>query len=151
MSTISSSSSSETVEIKIPAAYLEDVRSALIAEIVSVSDALRVNQDSLISGQSNGDREDRAYAAGWLRNDVRLLDQLLDASGDTKVTAERNTVTEALQALVRVLVDRLGHQCEYAPIGMGSVLELSAAVRWAAEEAIRIEPASGGDYGRVVS
>jgi len=132
-------SSSRAVEITIPADYLEDVRSAIVAEINSDSDALRENHASLLSG-SLGGREDRASALGWLRNDSRLLDQLLDASGDTKVTAECNTVTEALQSLVRVLIDRLADEAGYAPIPMGSVLELCAALRWAAEEAIRLTP-----------
>jgi len=133
-------SSSRAVEITIPADYLEDVRSAIVAEINSDSDALRENHASLLSG-SLGGREDRASALGWLRNDSRLLDHLLDATGDTKVTADLSTVTHVLEETVRVLSSRLGQQCGYAPIAMGAVLELCAALRWAAEEAVRIEPA----------
>jgi len=132
-------SSSRAVEITIPADYLEDVRSAIVAEINSDCYALRENHASLLAG-SLGGREDRASALGWLRNDSRLLDHLLDATGDTKVTADLSTVTHVLGETVRVLSSRLGQQCEYSPVPVGSVLELCAALRWAAEEAVRIEP-----------
>jgi hypothetical protein len=132
-------------ETTIPADYLEDVRSALVLEIVNGNDALRDDQERLVSERSAMARDDRACAMRLLGSDVRLLDELLGSSGDTKVTAERDTITEALQATVRVLGSRLVEQLEYAPIEMGAVLDLAGRLRWAAEEAARLNPALGGD------
>ena len=101
--------SPKPVAIAIPADYLEDVRTALIAEIENDGNALQTDQEAVRSGSSSEDvgRADRASAARLLRNDVRLLDQLLDAGGQTRVSAEPETLHEVLQAMVRVLSSRL--------------------------------------------
>jgi hypothetical protein len=137
----------QSTEITIPAGYLEDARSALVAEVHSDGDALRVDQGRLVSGSSVA-RDDRAGAMRLLRNDVHLLDQLLEARGDTKVAAERDTITEALQAIVRVLTDRLVEQTGFVPLDMGAVLDLVGRLRWAAEEAVRIDPDLAPDASR---
>jgi hypothetical protein len=120
---------------------LEDARSALVEEINSDSDALRMNHADTLRRGPGSDPADRAASARWLRNDIQLLDQLLDASSDTKLTAERDALTEMLQEMVRLLAARLGEQANYAPVPMGAVLEITGRLRWAAEEAIRIDPA----------
>jgi hypothetical protein len=125
--------------ITIPAGYLEDVRSALVTEIHFCGEALRTDQESLVSGSSSA-VEDRACAMRLLRSDMQLLDQLLEASGDAKVTADPDTITQALQSMVRLLSARLAAKVDYSPIEMGAVLVLAGRLRWAAEEALRIEP-----------
>jgi hypothetical protein len=62
--------------LKIPA-YLEDVRSATIAELKSDSDRLHAN------------REDRDMSARILQRSTRLLDQVLTATGEVTVTADQ--------------------------------------------------------------
>jgi hypothetical protein len=128
------------MQITIPAEYLEDVRSALVSEINQDSDALQVNQASLLEKNGELNREDRDASVRWLRNDLQLLDQLLDGSEARKVTADRDALIEVLQAMVRVLAGRLTDVCEYAPVPLGDVVELSARLRWAADEAIRLHP-----------
>jgi hypothetical protein len=77
--------------LKIPAAYLEDVRSATIAELKSDSDRLHA-----------ANREDRDMSARILQRSTRLLDQVLTATGEVTVTAEESsegcTAEEALNA-----------------------------------------------------
>jgi hypothetical protein len=129
--------------IRIPAAYLEDVRCALVDEIDSDSGALAVNQAALV--ESKADRvemhlADRDASVETLARDLRLLAQLRDATGDTKVTGDVDTLTHTLEAMVRILGRRLTDVCQYGPIPLGDVLELTARLRWAANEAIRLEP-----------
>jgi hypothetical protein len=134
--------STQSVEIKIPAEYLEDVRTALIAEIENDSNALETNQEALTSStRSNEDvgRADRDSSVRLLRADVRLLDQLLDASGETKVSADWATLHEGLQSMVRVLSSRLVDECGFAPVDMEAVLELADRLRWAAEQSAAID------------
>jgi hypothetical protein len=122
------------VSITMPDDYLEDARSAVLAEIASDTDALReVSAD------------DRESSALILRRSVQLLDPLLKATGDTKLTAEvdctSSPLVHMLEALIRLLVERLRDAAQYAPLPMGDVADLAAELGWAAEEAIRIEPA----------
>jgi hypothetical protein len=133
--------STQSVEIKIPAEYLEDVRTALIAEIEHDSNALETNQEALTSSTRNEDvgRADRDSSVRLLRADVRLLDQLLDASGETKVSADWATLHEGLQSMVRVLSSRLVDECGFAPVDMEAVLELADRLRWAAEQSAAID------------
>ena len=69
-----------------------------------------------------------------------LRAKLLDASGDTQVTADSDTLVFVLEEMTRVLAERLTEHMNYTPVDMGAVLDLSASLRWAAEEAIRINP-----------
>jgi hypothetical protein len=133
----------EQAAVTIPAAYLEDVRSALVDEIDSDSDAIAVDQADL--RESEIDRlemhqADRDAAVRMLSRDLQLLAQVLDATDDTTVTGDPSSIAEALQATVRVLSRRLNDLCGYGPLPLGDVPELAARLRWAADEAIRIEP-----------
>ncbi len=130
--------SSHPVGLTIPAAYLEDVRTALVAEINSDSEAIRTDQKAVLEGSSVGS-EDRGAAVRILREDMQLLDQALSASGETTVvTGERAALVHALDAMVRVLSARLVYQCEYAPVEMAAVAELADRLRWSAEQAAAI-------------
>ena len=134
----------EQVAVTIPAAYLEDVRSALAKEIKMDGDALRADQAKLVAAVGARDIEfhpdDRDGAADSLSQDVRLLEQLHNATGDTKLTGEAGTLAHTLEATVRVLCGRLKGVCQYGPLPMRDVIELSSRLRWAADEAIRIYP-----------
>jgi hypothetical protein len=137
----------QSAAITIPADFLEDVRSALVAELDRDSDALRTDQAALLSsGKDRSEswakatRADRDLAVRLLRNDLRTLDELLDATGDTKVTADRDTLFHALEAMGRLLTERLRVEMGYGPLDMGNVLDLADRLRWTAEQAIRIYP-----------
>ena len=129
--------------VTIPAEYLEDVRSALIDTIESDSGMLTVNQAAVV--KSKADRvethlEDRDTGVDILARDLRLLEQLRHATGNTKLTGDVDTLSQTLQQMVRMLGRRLTHVSQYAPVPLGDVRELSARLRWAADEAIRIYP-----------
>jgi hypothetical protein len=121
------------VAITIPADYLEDCRSALLEEIASDSHALR-------SASPN----DQRSSAVILSRSTRLLDPLLKATGDTKLTSEHaitsSPLVHMLEAMIRSLLPRLSNAARYGPMPMGDVADLAAKLRWAAEEAIRIDP-----------
>ncbi len=125
----------QDAEITIPAAYLEDARSALTMDINALRDYETANVPSGPTGP-----EDRARALRLLANEITLLKHLHAVCGDTEVTAESDTITKALQATVRVLADQLGAIAEGTPIDMGTVLEVAACLRWAAENAIQLDP-----------
>ena len=128
-----------SAEVTIPAGYLEDVRTALVREINSESAAIQTDQESVLEG--NGVAPvDRAAAVRLLHEDMRLIDQVLDATSDTKMTGERDAVSHALEEMVRVLSGQLEDACGYAPVNLGAVLDIADRLRWAATEAIRIEP-----------
>jgi hypothetical protein len=120
-----------TATIVVPAEYLEDARRALAVEIRDDSAALR-------------DPSERESSARILRRDVRLLDQLLAATEDTTVEAEKDRISDPiadmLGEMVRVLSKRLEVVRRYGPVPMGDVLDIAERLRWAAEEAIRVEP-----------
>ncbi len=71
---------------------------------------------------------------------MTLLDQILHASGDTTVKGEGSDISFILEKMVRLLSVRLDDAKQYGPINMGAVLDLASRLRWAAEEAIRIDP-----------
>jgi hypothetical protein len=121
--------------ITVPADYLEDVRSALVAEINSDADMLRANQAEVESGP-----EDRDCAVRLLHNDLQALDQLLSASTDTEITMERETLFHTLEAMCRLLTKRLAEEMEYGPLDMLNVLALVARMEWAAKQAMAIYP-----------
>lgn len=121
--------------LTIPAPYLEDVRAALIREIKDDSDALQNNQERLGDStfvESVG-REDRSNTAGNLRDDLRALDQLLDADDDTEITAEAETLFSMFESMSQLLAERLTTETNYAPVEMLAVLWRSARssrARW---------------------
>lgn len=125
--------SPKPVSITIPADYLEDFRSAAIAEVANDSDALR----SAIA-------EDRRSSELILRRSTQLLKPLLETTGDVELQAEHDKTSSplghALDELVRMLSERLRNAAQYAPVPMGDVADLAAELGWAAEQAIRIEP-----------
>jgi hypothetical protein len=135
MTTISSNRS--LAKITIPADYLEDVRSALVSGINNDSDALRSDHQEVLDGRGVG-REDRAAAVRILREDLQLLDQVLDASGDTTIRGDRDALVHVLEATVSVLSGRLADTSQYGPLPDLDVLELSYRLQWAAHEIGRI-------------
>jgi len=49
-------------------------------------------------------------------------------------------VVHILEDVVRLNSERLHDLAQYGPLPMGDVLDVAERLRWAAEEAIRIEP-----------
>jgi hypothetical protein len=129
--------SSSQATVTIPAAYLEDVRTALIKEIADDSEAL----------QGRSDSDERGSSLLILCRDMRLLDEVLDATDDIKLTAEHDQMSSPLihllEGMVRQLVERLRDVAQYGPLPMGELLDLTERMRWAAREATRIEPEAG--------
>jgi hypothetical protein len=113
----------EPAALTIPAAYLEDVHYAL---------------DGAIDTEIDVDR-------GLSKGLQLLLDQLLDAADTTKVTAEPDTISAMLREIVLVLSGRITGACESDPFPTGDVVELAERLRWAAVEAIRINPGLDGE------
>jgi hypothetical protein len=129
--------------ITIPADYLEDVRSAIIEEVTQDIGAVRSDHEEVLEAigedRTANRRSDRVAAVRILREDMRLLDDLVDADCDTTVSGSRDAIGHVLQATVRVLSSRLADVCVYAPIDTAAVLELTGRLRWAAEETARVE------------
>ena len=132
MATISSEQG-QSIEIVIPAAYLEDARKALSIEIAL--DAESIADDDPLERQSTVE---------ILQRDVRLQQQIAAAEGDVTVSAEQDRVSSPivhmLDQIVRVVAKRLDDAKEYGPVPMGTILDIAGELRWAANEAIRIAP-----------
>lgn len=133
----------QTAAIVVPAEYLEDFRTAVVAEIECESGALTTNQAGLVEGpESYIDirQADRDGSAASLRTRMQMLDQVLDATERTRVTANTTAAFHTLEEMVKLLKDRLAGECGYGPLDMLAVLELTERLRWAASEAARIRP-----------
>ena len=120
--------------LTVPAAYLEDARSAVVAGIVSDGDMLRTNHQSVLEGRFGGMTEDRTSAAATLHRDMRLLDQIVDADGEVTLEGDSGDLSFVLEEVVRLLAARLDEAKEYSPIDMAAVLNIAKQLRWAAEE-----------------
>jgi hypothetical protein len=133
----------QSATITVPADYLEEMRSAVVAELHNDGNMLRTNQAELVSSRNDQldvARADRESAVRLVRDDVALLDQLLAATENATVTATRATLFHALEAMGRLLVERLQEKCDYAPLDMTAVLDLASRLGWSAEQALRIYP-----------
>src|SRR5437763_7668151 len=98
--------------VTIPAEYAEDVRSALVAEVATGTDALKSDQEYLLEdpGDDRARRaEDRDAAVRILSRDVALFEGL--CMGAEEVAGEPGDLWHVFEALVRVLKDRLGEVC----------------------------------------
>jgi hypothetical protein len=126
--------SPKPVSLNVPFQYLEDFRNAAITEVASDSDALR----SAAAG-------DRPSSELTLRRSAQLLKPLFETTGAAELQAEHDETSSplvhTLEELVRMLSERLRLAAQYGPLPMGDVLDIAAEMRWAAEQAVRIEPA----------
>ena len=94
----------------IPAAYLHDVRAAVIGQCVQDSDdlrcdheaALNVNQE-LVQLAAN----DRAHVLRRINENVSVLNQVFNAEGDTTITATGEKLAGTLGEMNRLLTERL--------------------------------------------
>lgn len=137
MATITSED--QSVEVVIPAAYLEDVRTAIVAAIEDDGDMLSTNQQEVIDEKSYGP-DDVDGAVRNLREDMDLLGKVLHVDGETTLSGNWGAVGHVLQRLARMLAVRLVDQAEYAPMPMRTVLDLTDRLQWALREAIRVAP-----------
>lgn len=128
--------------VTVPAAYLEDARAALAAEIRSVSNVVAVSQGAVLSAQPENIEtrvQDRDGAIRILMSDVEAFGHLAGAAGDVQLTADAgNTLWYLLEAMTRLLTKRLRREMRYGPVDMGAVLEIAERLRWAATEAARL-------------
>lgn len=118
--------------LTIPATYLDDARSALLALLAEDNQALQEAE------------EERKPRAVTLQRNARLLAAVSDATGDLELTAESdrisNPLPDVLEQIVRQAAERLTHAVQYAPMTMRDVLDLAERLQWAAREAVRLEP-----------
>jgi hypothetical protein len=132
MATISSEQD-QSAQIVIPAADLEDARKALSVEIAL--DAEHVAEDHGV---------ERDGSVKILQRDISLQQQIISASSTVTVTAERDHVSSPIEhmldEIIRIVAKRLDVAGVYAPVPMGTILDIADELRWAATEAIRIEP-----------
>lgn len=128
-------SEAHRVKLTIPAEYLEDARSASIAEVHE--DTSRVYTDA--------DTDERDSDMTILRRETQLLDQLLDATGQTTIEAVQDgtcdPIAEMLQTMIRQLSGRLERLCVYGPLPLAEILDIIERMRWAAAETVRVCPA----------
>ncbi len=119
---------SRMATIVIPAECLADFRSALATEI-------DVAGRSLGSSLEGRPREDFVGSARVLREDMDVLSQVLDDDQDATVVGCRDALSSILDGFVRVVVDHLDTQSEYAPVKMDVVSALVGRLRWAVDAA----------------
>lgn len=122
-----------THRITIPGAYLEDVRSAVTAELEDISKMLDVNQADVVARDTDAAREDRADAFRQVQAHAGLLERLLDADSDATIDLDPETLVGVVQAFTRVVGARLAGGLEYAPIDMRLLAETAERLKWASE------------------
>lgn len=131
----------EPAVITIPADYLEDMRSALVAEVRRDSDMLRANQEEAVRLSSELGDADRDSAVEALQRDLRALEQLLPADPpDRELLTDREIAFHALESMCRLLTDRLVEEMEYGPLDMLAMLNTATRMEWAARQAMAIYP-----------
>ena len=129
----------------IPAAYLHDVRAAVIGQCVQDSDDLRCDHEAALNANKEVVQlaaNDRAHVLRRINENVSVLNQVFDAEGDTTVTATGEKLAGTLGEMNRLLSDRLTAGCipDEEP---AELLRRLDEMRWAAEEAIRLDPRLG--------
>ncbi len=134
------SNETEPAVITVPADYLEDVRSALVAEIKQDGEMLSDNQEDAVRLSSVPPEVDRDASVEHLRRDIRALEQLLAATEDTELLTDRGTGFHALERMCRLLTDRLAAEMNYGPLDMLAVLTTVTRLEWAAKQAMAIYP-----------
>jgi hypothetical protein len=107
---------SEPVKVTIPAAYLEDVRTAIFA---------------LIKDDDYGDN---------LVEDNDILAHLLDATADTTLSGNFGAVYYMLQNMLAALVEQVEHLAQTWGTDADAIPELRDRVGWASRESLRINP-----------
>lgn len=128
--------------LTIPAESLEDVRSALIAEIKDDGEALASDhgQTSQVVREA-----DRASSVRILARDLQLLEAVINETETVTLTAERDqladTFRHVLEAVVRVLIDRLEEVSSVGPMDMVEVLSVGERLLWTARSALELEKA----------
>ena len=136
---MATSTSSKPARLLIPFDYLEDARSALVAEVRWDTGALKTNHHDLL--YDNGCREDRDWPVRTLHKDLQVLEQLLDAVEDTEITADPDVLFHLLERFCRVVAKRLKREAfRYAPPPFDLVRELADRMAWAARRATEIYP-----------
>ena len=132
----------DSATLVIPAAYLHDVRAAVIEQCVQDSDDLRCDHGAVLNANEEVVQlaaSDRARALLRMNKNVSVLNQLFDAEGDTAITAAGESLADTLGVMNRLLTERLSAGCipEEEP---AELLPRLDEMRWAAEEAIRLDP-----------
>lgn len=140
------SSEKESAVITVPADYIEDMRSALVAELYTDADMLQVNQaDAARRGGGIEDADvvdaDVEATVNHVRKDLRALEFLLSAEpGDREILTDRGTGFHALERMCRLLSDRLTEHLRYTPLDVLAVLAIAKRLEWATTQAMTIDP-----------
>jgi methylmalonyl-CoA mutase cobalamin-binding subunit len=132
----------KSATLLIPAAYLHDVRAAIIDQCVQDSDDLRCDHGAVLNANEEivqAAAKDRASVLRRMNENVSVLNQVFDAEGDTTITDTAEKLADTLGVMNRLLTERLTAGCvpEEEP---AELLRRLDEMRWAAEEAIRLDP-----------
>ena len=98
----------------IPAAYLHDVRAAIIDQCVQDSDDLRCDHGAVLNANEEivqAAAKDRASVLRRMNENVSVLNQVFDAEGDTTITATGEKLAGTLGEMNRLLTERLTAGC----------------------------------------
>lgn len=135
--------SNSRATLTVPARYLDDMRAAMVGEVVEDSGHL-LDAQGRLTKDPDYSPEDRDASIDILRRSLCVLDALAEAGGEVTVDSEQDRrscpLAQGLHTLVRQLSGRLADAAQYEPVPMGEVLDIAERLRWAAQEAIRIEP-----------
>lgn len=134
-------STTERVTLTIPAGYVEDVRTALVASISSDGEMLATNHAVLLAedDEYGTHRADLDTAARILAEDARLLAELVDATGTATLVGTLDAVSTLLDHAARLWSAQLAEQVDYGPVPMGCVAEITRRLAWAAEQSAVLE------------
>lgn len=124
--------------VLIPAAYLDDVRTAALSEAheditfdqEADWDRLAVAHLAHVAVPCDERRETRDAAVEPFRDDP-LMTALFDADGDTEITADRDRMLRVLEHMTEDVVDRLG-SCIGTPMIPDVLVDGASRLAWAA-------------------
>jgi hypothetical protein len=135
----------QIVTITIPAAYMDDFRSAVVREIEHDGEWARGQHKEKVDAIDSGDqelgelrRQDEAGALRSLREDVTLLLQLPDVEDvdrEVSVSVERSALRHVLDEMGGQLAARITRLYVYGPALVEQVPALLESLRWSAVQA----------------
>jgi hypothetical protein len=124
----------EVQSLTIPADGLADARAALTGALSEQGSRL----DRGVEFEREIDDDDRRAGVRAMAADVQLLEQLLDASGDTTVSGEPAQLYRLVEGIARRLLRRLGERGNSWPMDLDEVGALAARLEWASAEGARL-------------
>ena len=136
-------SEQQLVTITIPAEYVEDFRSALVAEIKSDGEWFEAQYNELREAREPQrvatSRADRDGALACLLEDVGLLQQLPGVVADVAVSSSASALLHTIERVARQWAAQLAEELDYGPANFEAVPALLDRLRWTIERVTTIE------------